>query len=199
MTMGVDLSTLSPGFADPVRDAQAAFRGVLDAMARPGTLIKIDHAEALGGYGAAGAVALTLLDFETPVWLDEAADTGFANWLRFHCSCPLVTDAHAASFAFVAAAQLSDLGIFNTGNEKYPDTAATVVIAVPALTGGPTVALEGPGIVDRVTIAPQGPASDFWAQAIDNRAQFQLGVDIIFTAGDAILGLPRSTRIIQKG
>jgi alpha-D-ribose 1-methylphosphonate 5-triphosphate synthase subunit PhnH len=70
---------------------------------------------------------------------------------------------------------------------------------VPALTGGPAVALEGPGIVGRVTIAPQGLASDFWTQAIANRAQFQLGVDIIFAAGDAILGLPRSTRIIQKG
>jgi alpha-D-ribose 1-methylphosphonate 5-triphosphate synthase subunit PhnH len=199
MTMSVDLSTLSPGFADPVRDAQAVFRGVLDALARPGTRVEIDRAEENGGYGAAGVVALTLLDFETPVWLGGDADSDFANWLRFHCSCPLVTDAHAASFIFVAAAQLSDLGIFNTGTEKYPDTAATVVITVPALTGGPAVALEGPGIVGRVTIAPQGLASDFWTQAIANRAQFQLGVDIIFAAGDAILGLPRSTRIIQKG
>lgn len=197
--MGVDLSALSPGFADPVRDAQAVFRGVLDAIAQPGTMITIDPAAELGDYGAAGAVALTLLDFETPVWLGEGVDPGFANWLRFHCSCPLVTDAHAASFAFVPAARLTDLGIFNIGTEKYPDTAATVVIAVPALTGGPAVCLEGPGIAERVTIAPQGLASDFWSQATGNRAQFQLGVDIIFAAGDAIIGLPRSTHIIEKG
>jgi len=197
--MAVDLSAVSPGFADPVRDAQSVFRGVLDAMARPGTLITIDHAGNLGGYGAAGAVALTLLDFETSVWLGDAVNAGFANWLRFHCNCPFATGAHAANFAFLPAAGLPDLCIFNAGTEKYPDTAATLVITVPALSGGMAVALEGPGIVGKAMIAPQGLSADFWAQAIDNRDRFQLGVDVIFTAGDTLIALPRSTRIIQKG
>jgi alpha-D-ribose 1-methylphosphonate 5-triphosphate synthase subunit PhnH len=199
MTMAVDLSTVSSGFADPVRDAQSVFRGVLDAMARPGKMVTIDHAGDLGGYGAAGAVALTLLDFETPVWLGDAAGTGFANWLRFHCNCPLVAEAHAASFAFHPAAGLPDLIVFNAGSEKYPDASTTLVITVPMLTGGMPVALEGPGIIDKAMIAPQGLSPDFWTQAIDNRDRFQLGVDIIFTAGDAVIALPRSTRIIQKG
>ena len=61
------------------------------------------------------------------------------------------------------------------------------------------VALSGPGIKDRVTIAPQGLAPDFWEQATVNRDRFQLGVDILFVAGNAMIGLPRSTRIMQEG
>lgn len=197
--MGVDLLTLTPGFAQPVRDAQAVFRGVLDAMARPGTLITLHGTDEIGGFGAAGAIALTLLDFETSVWLGGEHDSSFANWLRFHCGCPLAPDAQSAGFVFLPAAGLLDLGAFNAGSEKYPDTAATLVITVPALTGGTLVSLEGPGIQDRVTIAPQRLGADFWNQAAANRARFQLGVDILFAAGDAIIGLPRSTRIIQEG
>ncbi len=197
--MAVDLATLSPGFADPVRNAQSVFRGVLDAMARPGTLVTIGGVDALGGYGAAGAVALTLLDFDTPIWIGSGYDGGFGNWLRFHCGCPLADEAKAASFAFLMAGELLHLGIFNAGSEKYPDTAATVVVLVPALTGGPVVEIAGPGIVGRATLAPQGLSPDFWAQASETRARFQLGIDIIFAAGDALVALPRSTRILQKG
>ena len=197
--MSVDLATLTPGFAQPVRDAQSVFRGVLDAMSRPGTLITLHGSSLPDKFGAAGAIALTLLDFETPVWLGCQDDSAFANWLRFHCGCPLAADAQAASFAFLPATQLPDLGTFNAGSEKYPDTAATLVITVPALTGGAVVSLEGPGIKGQATIAPQGLAPDFWEKAAANRARFQLGVDILFAAGDAIIGLPRSTRIIQEG
>jgi alpha-D-ribose 1-methylphosphonate 5-triphosphate synthase subunit PhnH len=202
--MGVDLATLTPGFAQPVRDAQTVFRGVLDAMSRPGRLITLRGCDQVGDFGAAGAIALTLLDFETPVWLGSEPDSNFANWLRFHCGCPLAADAQGASFAFLPAPQFPDLGVFNPGSEKYPDTAATLVITVPALTGGAAVTLEGPGIEGQVTIAPQGLGPDFWGQAAANRARFQLGVDILFAAGDAVIGLPRSTRIfpaniIQEG
>jgi alpha-D-ribose 1-methylphosphonate 5-triphosphate synthase subunit PhnH len=193
--MGVDLGALTPGFAEPVRDAQGIFRGVLDAMSRPGLPVSLEGARQVGDFGAAGAIALTLLDFETPVWLGAEPDGSLANWLRFHCGCPLAADVQSASFAFLTAAQLPNLSEFNPGSEKYPDTAATLVITVPALDGGAPVALEGPGIKGRVTIAPQGLPPEFWAQATANRARFQLGVDILFAAGDAMIGLPRSTLI----
>ena len=83
------------------------------------------------GFGAVGAIALTLLDYETSVWLGAGYDTRFANWLRFHCNCPMAADPQTASFAFLSGADLPELGLFNPGTEKYPDTAATLVIAVP--------------------------------------------------------------------
>ena len=70
----LDLSRIAPGFADPVRDSQAVFREVMESVARPGRVAQLGFAAAAphGLSRAAGAVALTLFDFETPVWLDPA-------------------------------------------------------------------------------------------------------------------------------
>lgn len=196
MSAVVDLSAVRPGFADPVRDAQATFRGVLEAMAHPGLPVTLDR---VGDFGARGAIALTLLDYETPVWLGGGIEAAFGAWLRFHCGCPLANDPGEARFAFVDAADLPGLARFHPGDAKYPDTAATLVIAVPALSGGEPVTLSGPGIEGRVLIAPRGLPDDFWDQAIANRARFQLGVDILFATGDRIIGLPRSSHISREG
>jgi alpha-D-ribose 1-methylphosphonate 5-triphosphate synthase subunit PhnH len=196
MRANIDLADVRAGFADPVAASQQVFRGVLDAMSRPGMPVAL---ETLTDFGVHGAVALALLDFETPVWLGTAPPPQFASWLRFHCGCPLAATEAEASFVFLDAADLPDLDLFNAGDAKYPDRAATLVISVPALEGGIAVALEGPGIETRVTIAPLGLDAGFWRQAIENRARFQLGLDLILAAGDRIVGLPRSTRIYTEG
>ncbi len=66
------VAELPAGFADKVLSAQATFRSVMDAMARPGTVQRVT---ATSGVPAAmmrgtAAIALTLLDHDTPVWLD---------------------------------------------------------------------------------------------------------------------------------
>ena len=75
-----------PGFADPVGEAQATFRAVLDAMSRPGRLHHVgEHLTAPAPLDSAtAAVLLTLIDNETPLWLDGAA-TAARDWLAFHC------------------------------------------------------------------------------------------------------------------
>ena len=99
---------LTAGFADPVFAAQATFRAVLDAMARPGSIQRIDTALTPPPPLARGAaaVALTLADHDTPVWLgaDLAAHPGIAEWLRFHCGCEIVAEPALAAFAFTADA-----------------------------------------------------------------------------------------------
>ena len=199
----LDLTRIAPGFADPTAESQAAFRRIMDAVARPGTIQDLaDAPQAPTGLDrAAGAVALTLLDFETPVWLDPSLRGGPAeDWIRFHCSCPL-TDAPAeAAFAIITdAAACPPLDSFNLGDAKYPDRSTTLVIQVADLAGGRRAVLSGPGIKTETAIAPTGLPNGFWDQVQANSAQFQFGVDLLFVAGDRLTALPRSTRVTIKG
>ena len=199
----IDLATIAPAFGDPTRESQAVFRKVMDAVARPGTIQDVAFApDAPQGLArAAGAVALTLFDFETKVWLDPALRGGAAEaWMRFHCGCPLTADTPTAAFALITdIAAAPPLAAFNQGDAKYPDRSATLVIQLDALQGGPAVTLRGPGIKDEASLALPGLPPGFWEQVQTNGAQFQFGVDLIFAAGDRLTALPRTTRVTIKG
>lgn len=199
----LDLSRIAPAFVDPVRESQAVFREVMECMARPGRITRFDRApKAPAGVAkAAGAVALTLFDFETLVWLDPAlAESEAEAWLRFHCGCPLTLKSQDAAFALVTdIAKAPALAAFNQGDAKYPDRSTTVILQIAGLEGGPTVTLSGPGIQTTTDIAPQGLPQDFWSQLETNQAQFQFGVDVLLVADDRLLALPRTTTAQIKG
>ncbi len=136
----IELAGLAPGFADPVRDAQATFRAVLDALAHPGRIIELPVALAAPApkplRDAAAAVALTLCDMDTPVWLD-AGLVGCADYLRFHCGAPLVPDPGTAHFAFIGdGLLLPSLDAFALGSDEYPDRSTTLIIEVADLQAG---------------------------------------------------------------
>src|ERR1700693_1329176 len=108
------VAELPAGFVDKVLSAQTTFRSVMDAMARPGSVQRIVStagAPAAMMRGTA-AIALTLFDHDTPVWLDPAMSetSEVAKWLKFHASAPLVVDPSICSFALVGdPAALPDL------------------------------------------------------------------------------------------
>ena len=203
MSIAFDLARVSAGFADPTRESQQVFRKLMDAMARPGTLHDLSVAPdaPMGLDRAAGAVALTLFDFETTVWLDPALRTeAVEGWLRFHCGAPFVADPQQAACAVVTdLAAAPALSAFNAGDAKYPDRSTTLVIQLPSLETGPPATLTGPGIKSKATLSLDGLRPDFWAEVQDNHARFQFGVDLIFVAGDRLTALPRSTRVVPEG
>ncbi len=185
-----------PGFAEPVFEAQRTFRCLLDAMARPGTLGRIETglAPVPPLSVAAAALALTLFDATTAVWLDRRAGSPEAlRFLAFHCGCPLAAAPDEAAFALIAGAMPS-LAAFHPGDALYPDSSATLILDVPALAGGGEVALRGPGIAGRAKVAPR-VAPSFWRQMAENHARFPLGVDVVLCSGAALLGLPRSVAV----
>jgi alpha-D-ribose 1-methylphosphonate 5-triphosphate synthase subunit PhnH len=192
-------TTLLPGFAAPVIDSQRIFRLVLDAMARPGTIVNLPSLPRPPAPIApgAGAILLCLTDQDTPIWFDGGIGApGIAPWLGFHCGSRLVTDPGQAAFALIAdAAAMPELTIFPIGSEEYPDRSATVIVQVPALMGGEEVVLTGPGIRDRIALAPTGLPSDFKSELAANNALFPRGIDLIFVAGAQIAAVPRSTRV----
>jgi alpha-D-ribose 1-methylphosphonate 5-triphosphate synthase subunit PhnH len=190
---------LLPGFSDPTRESQTAFRAIMNATARPGLVADLSGApmppEGLGR--AAGAVALTLVDQDTALWLDPALrDGAVETWLRFHCTCPLVATPIDAAFALIADPDaMPALEAFNQGDAKYPDQAATLILMVPALSGGPGLELRGPGIAEVTTIAPRGLSAAFWEARAELVAHFQYGIDLMLCAGDHLVSIPRTTRI----
>jgi alpha-D-ribose 1-methylphosphonate 5-triphosphate synthase subunit PhnH len=194
---------LAPAFADPVLASQAVFRSVMDAMARPGTIVVteglVQAPQPLGL--AAAAVALTLLDYETPVWLAPglAQAPDVAGWLRFHTGAPLTDDPQLAAFAFIADPQdVPEFGAFSLGSMEYPDRAATLVLQVDRLSGDDGFRLSGPGIRgSRALFASPVPA-DFAARLRANRALFPRGVDIILATDTRLAALPRSVHVTTE-
>lgn len=199
----LDLNAIRPAFADPMRDTQSTFRKLMEAVARPGSRAEFGPAvEPPAGLStAAAAVALTLFDFETTVWLDPALRASEAEaWLRFHCGAPLVYEPAEASFALVAdMAAAPALSAFNPGDAKYPDRSTTVLYQLPALDGGEAVALRGPGIQGETQIAPAGLPAGFWGQVQDNNIKFQFGADVLLVSGQALIAVPRSSRVRIQG
>jgi alpha-D-ribose 1-methylphosphonate 5-triphosphate synthase subunit PhnH len=192
---------IGSGFADPVRSAQAAFRAVLAATSRPGTVqrVGVEIAAPPPLTPAIAAVALTLCDQDTPVWLDAPlrASQDVATWLRFHCGCKMVDDPAGASFAFAADMQaLPAFDRFNLGTADYPDRSTTIVLNVDSFEAGPELILQGAGIKDRQDFRASPLPEDFVARLAANRDLFPRGVDLILGSKSEIAALPRSVRLV---
>lgn len=190
---------IKPGLADPVFDAQSVFRAALSANAYPGRVISLDRTldapQPLAS--SAALLSLTLMDLETPVWLDHLTAAGdVPHWLRFHCGVPLVGTTALARFALATDAQnLPRLHEFYAGDIQFPDRSATVIVQVPSLTEGPETVWTGPGIRESASVRIAGLPSWFWSDWDLNTEQYPLGVDVFFTSGNALLSLPRTIKV----
>jgi len=194
---------LTAGFADPVFAAQSTFRAVLDAMARPGSVQRIDAALVPPPPLARGAaaIALTLADHDTPVWLgaDLAAHPGVAEWLRFHCGCEIVAEPAQAAFAFAGGAgDVPDFAAFNLGTSDYPDRSTTLILQTRTLQAGCGLVLAGPGIRERSRVQADPLPADIVARLAHNRALFPRGIDLLLATDHAIAALPRSIRVSEE-
>lgn len=193
----------TPGFSDPVPQAQQAFRNCLMALSRPGlprpvtgTLPAIEPV-----YSAALEVVLALADYETNVWLDAqaAASTEVSDYIRFHTGARLSQQPDEADFAIVTdPMHMPRLSDFKQGIPDYPDRSTTVIVQVSELNSVGWV-FAGPGIDRQVAFGAHPLPSDFAAQLSTNRQNFPCGVDLLFVTGEYIVGLPRSASIVEPG
>ncbi len=185
----MDAQTLGGGFTDPAIQSARAFRSVMEAMARPGTICNIAGAEPPAPLSrAAGSVLLTLCDADTPVYLASDTDTADVRaWLAFHTGAPVTGPSHAM-FAVGTWQALLPLSAYQIGTSEYPDRSATLIVESDKLAGGAT--LSGPGIKDTSGLnLPDLVAFQ------TNRRMFPLGLDFIFTSGERLAALPRSTEV----
>lgn len=184
-----------PGFTDPVLQSQACFRAVLDAMARPGTV----HTAATPSpppplHPATAAVLLTLIDLDTPLWLDPPAAAA-ADWIAFHCGAPLVPRQHAA-FA-VAIPGTSDLAGLPAGSDEAPEQGATLIMQVDALGTGRPFQLSGPGLAAPTVLRVDGLPPGFVPAWRANHARYPRGIDLILCSGRHLAAFPRTLTMAE--
>jgi len=182
--------TLSGGFADPAIGAAHAFRQVMEAMARPGTILMICGANPPAPLSPAmGAVLLTLCDSETPVYLAGPSHSdAVQRWLAFQTGAPLVSAAHCM-FAVGTWEALAPLSSYPIGTSDYPDRSSTLIVECPKLVAS-GMTLSGPGIKENAALSL--PETQAFAT---NRGLFPLGLDFIFTSGNQLAALPRTTEV----
>lgn len=181
---------LQGGFTHPATDATHAFRGVMEAMARPGTIQTLTGATPPAPLSAAAGVALlTLCDTETPLYLAGDADCeAVRRWVAFHTGAP-ITGPTQCMFALGTWEALAPLSAYPIGTAEYPDRSSTLIVETENLQDSGAT-LTGPGIRDTAALClPETQAFQ------DNAALFPLGLDFFFTCGDRIAALPRSTKV----
>jgi len=184
-----------PGFADAVHDAQGTFRRVLDAMAHPGRIVTVPGplAAPAGVDPATASLLLTLCDGETPVWLDAAA-ASIADWLAFRTSAPATTTTASAAFAVVLQPQaMPALDAFDWGTDEVPEASTTLIIQVASLADDTGWTLRGPGIAAQARLAVAGLSQNWFTDRRAMQAAFPRGVDVLFTCGQRVAALPRTT------
>jgi alpha-D-ribose 1-methylphosphonate 5-triphosphate synthase subunit PhnH len=191
------------GFGHAVLEAQAAFRALMEATARPG---RVERITGLAGTPAplssgAAALALTLADHDTPVWLDpDLATAEVAAWLKFHTAAPIVADPARAAFAFIADPERApSFDTFALGTAEYPDRSTTVILQVASFDHGRSLLLSGPGIRGSQPFVAAPLPEDMVERLAANRALFPRGVDLVLVTDDAIAAIPRSTHVMPGG
>ena len=182
-------ASLSGGFSDPPHQSAVAFRGIMQAMARPGTICDVDGGVAPAPLSiAAGTILLTLCDPDTGVHLTGPFDTqSVRDWITFQTGAPLVP-AEDAQFVVGHWADI-DLDRLAIGTPEYPDRSATVLVEMAELRAD-GASLTGPGIQTSARL--NLPDADAFQR---NWALFPLGLDFMFTCGAHMAALPRSTKV----
>ncbi len=186
----MQVDTLTGGFENPAIQSAHAFRSVMEAMARPGTVQEIHGATPPAPLSnAAGCVLLTFCDADTPVYLAGDADTDEVRaWLAFHTGAPVTGPSHCM-FAVGNWDALTPLSVYQIGTSEYPDRSATLIVECPVLEQK-GASLKGPGIKTSAALSlPEVGA--FQA----NSALFPLGLDFILTCGSQLAALPRTTEV----
>ena len=202
----LSLQDMAPGFTDSTAQSQVVFRCALDAMARPGTPVRIPDTALVSPTRSTNAVAasvlLALLDQDCALWLSPSLANGpAAAWLRFHTGCQIEADCSKADFVWAASfAELPSLDQLKQGSAEYPDQSATCVVDVTgwrnaAASDAVTVSLRGPGVRDVITLSVEGMHAGFARQHHAMQEHAPCGVDVFCCAADALFGLPRSVRL----
>lgn len=188
-----------PGFQNLIHDSQSAFRVLLDALSRPGTIKQISaQLTPVSGLNTACAAAcLTLFDLETQVWLQPELDEEAKDWLLFHTGCRFTEDTQQADFAVICNLNnMPNLSQFKQGTPVYPEDSTTLLIQVETFSDASSQKriLTGAGINKQITM-PINLPDNFYQRWQQNHNSYPQGIDIYFFSKAQVIGLPRTSQV----
>ena len=97
------------------------------------------------------------------------------------------------------AEALPDLSRFSIGTSEYPDRSTTLILQVESLTEGASYELRGPGVDGSATLRANIAPKDLFGRLAINETLFPRGIDVVLVSGEAIVAIPRTTRLVTKG
>lgn len=190
---------------DIVRATQHIYRRLVDAMSHPGhrwqliphPLMSIEQNQ---NPTWMASVLLTLVDHEMTLHVVESADsTDLRNIMTRRTRA---TEVPMSEADFVAADMASfdpdSMTTMKRGTLDYPDDGASIVLQVESLTatGGPSIALTGPGVKGEVVLPLGELTTGFIAARNEVTQDYPLGIDVIVVdRSGLVMALPRTTSV----
>ena len=199
---------MSAATYDETFHAQAHYRGLLDAMARPGKINVLPavplHLPGKLSFGSAyiahtlldGNVSFGLIGFERDAGTYLSGETGARE-----------VEPEKADFLFAPGDMATlALRVAKLGTLLDPESSATLICSLDGLWQEPRgdglkLRLRGPGIESETVIFVKGVARELFEDRVKRNAEYPLGVDIVFTydsdgTDSHIVCLPRTTSVV---
>ena len=183
----------------PVQESQQAFRSLLLALSRPCLPVALPLPEGDAGSlpSELAAIALTMCDQDTAVWLSPSLQTAeVRRWFRFQCGAVLTDSPSGADFAFASRPEdMPRLADLSRGEPEYPDRSTTLCVGGVSFEQGEgslCLTASGPGIEHPMPFYCNLP-EEFTGRWEENHLAFPQGVDLFLCGRGMVAGLPRST------
>ena len=173
-----------------------AFRNILQAFARPGTVRRI-ASSIIDRIAALDLLADCLMDSECGLSVLWPEDEATAHRLATRTGCRTLPPDRAEFVMTGNVGAASRLGDLRSGEADYPDQGSTLLYLVERIhPEGGSWWWTGPGIPTRVAPRIIGVPEGEWPALRLANASYPVGLDAIFLDRDGhVAALPRSTRL----
>ncbi len=185
---------------DMVFDCQRIFKGVMNAMAKPGTIFNINEqsSKLVTEDNVPLALAMTLMDNRSTLYVQENEE--LLSVIR-EKTMAAKSNMDMADFVIVPNVERDKeyysvlLNSAKIGTLPEPHKSAMVIVGLNEIDGKKKIKLEGPGIKECKEIMFSEAGVAWLYKRAEQHYEFPCGTDILFyTDKGEILGIPRTVK-----